>query len=455
MARRRVWPVAFLSLAGLGVGAWLVVRSLAPAGGVPQEAGASAGAGPVSADATKPVALDEGALKAEQRAVAAALVDAYPDDPEAVLLLALICRKQADVAAARKCLERCLELSPNFAPAYNHLGWLLIDVREYEKALEVFRKGVDRVPEAACLRFGAGRTLMDLGRHAEAVEAFQKAVELDPRASEYDSALGEAYLKLKDFERARKAGEAALAAQPVFNRAYWVLASAYAGLGEEDKAQACRSKFGDLDKQDREGERLWRLEHSDAALAAGNAAFTHTDIGRIYLRHGAADKARDLWRRAGELAPSYLVSRVELAKLSLDTGQAAPALAVCEEIIRIDTTSALGYLYKGHALAALNRPDEAEKAFRKAIDLAPGRAEGYSALAMFYLKAGREPTEAKLLALTAVRLEPSAAHLSVLGQACARNGDKAGAQAALERARKLDPRDPQVQKAYEALQENR
>jgi tetratricopeptide (TPR) repeat protein len=290
---------------------------------------------------------------------------------------------------------------------------------------------------------------MRLGRYAEAVEALQQAVRFGPDSSEYGSTLGEAYLKLKDYEKARQAGEAAVKVRPVFFKAYWILASAYAGLGQEAKALECRQRFGELDTQHRE--RQWRTAANDAEMAVSNTTFTHTGIGRVYRRLGRPEKARELWHRAAVLRPRDLPSRLELAGLDMELGQYPEVLALSEEITRIDPHSPFGPLFAGHAYAALRRADEAEAAYRKAMDLAPALPDGYAGLARLRLKTGRDLAEAKLLASTAVQLAPLPQNLAVLGEACGRNGDLQGARAAYERALKLAPGNPEIRKAYEEL----
>ena len=60
------------------------------------------------------------------------------------------------------------------------------------------------------------------------------------------------------------------------------------------------------------------------------------------------------------------------------------------------------------AYTRLKRFEEAERAYRRAIELTPLRAGGYAALASFFLQTQRNLDEAGLLAEKAVALEPTA-----------------------------------------------
>jgi len=83
--------------------------------------------------------------------------------------------------------------------------------------------------------------------------------------------------------------------------------------------------------------------------------------------------------------------------------------------------------------------DAAEEEFRKAVELGPGEPEGYRALAELLLMAGRGLPEAKSLAAKLVELVPIAPHYALLARACAENGDRAAARAAIRRAIELEP----------------
>jgi len=94
----------------------------------------------------------------------------------------------------------------------------------------------------------------------------------------------------------------------------------------------------------------------------------------------------------------------------------------------------LGYLYtKKQDWAA------AEAEFRRVIELQPERSDTYAALAAVYDASGRRAEGVKLLSDTSSRFERDAAFQYTLGIACLNAGESAIAEAALLRARDLDP----------------
>ena len=95
--------------------------------------------------------------------------------------------------------------------------------------------------------------------------------------------------------------------------------------------------------------------------------------------------------------------------------------------------------------------EEAEQAYRKAIELTPRQAGGYLALAGLYLDKGRKLPEARKLAEKAVELEPTAKNYFLLGAACLRSGDAAAARSAARQAAALDPFNSEYQQAVQAM----
>jgi len=120
-----------------------------------------------------------------------------------------------DTAGAETYYLRALELKPGMNEARERLGELYVDGRKWDKALELFRGGIDadstdisnwlsigdiyrqkkdtaeaiasfraaqdRFPQNWQPSLSLGRTLMDGGKNREAFEQFQKVVDLSPR----------------------------------------------------------------------------------------------------------------------------------------------------------------------------------------------------------------------------------------------------------------------------------
>jgi tetratricopeptide (TPR) repeat protein len=171
----------------------------------------------------------------------------------------------------------------------------------------------------------------------------------------------------------------------------------------------------------------------------------------MYYESRRLPKAEAYWLRASELNRANTDCRRHLVDLYRRTGRGRRALPVYEQLRKIHPGNAIYHLETGVLLAGLKRFDAAEEAIRKALALAPKRAPPYRCMVQLLLLRDQKPVEAKALAEKLVELEPTAKHHALLGRACLRNRDRAGALAAMKRAAGLAPSDGQIQKAYRQL----
>jgi tetratricopeptide (TPR) repeat protein len=101
--------------------------------------------------------------------------------------------------------------------------------------------------------------------------------------------------------------------------------------------------------------------------------------------------------------------------------------------------------------ARLGQFEQAEKALRTAITMAPAQASGYRELAQLYLRAKTRQLEALDLAAQAVKLQPAANHYFLLGWACDVTGDRDRAIDALQQAIALDPNNQAYQQVLQRI----
>ena len=91
---------------------------------------------------------------------------------------------QGDALAAKDCLERALELAPDFFEArINHVA-VLFELAEFDAALEEAEALVEKMPDSPEARVNLGNVLVHTGKAREAVKHFQRALELRPSYEE-------------------------------------------------------------------------------------------------------------------------------------------------------------------------------------------------------------------------------------------------------------------------------
>ncbi len=388
------------------------------------------------------------ALREEQLRAARELFEAFPRDPDAVYVTGYVSHEQGDTASAIRYWEEMIK--PEFgatrlydrADALYNLGYTYLLREDYDKAISFLRESIRLNPRRQEAHYRLAHALFLKGTMEECVRVLDEAKIDAPLAHRLRGMANQQLGKLED---AKKDYESAVRLNPDLAEAYYGLAMVCARLGDRVKADECRKKFEALKSQDDAAGRQARTEFDPLAITRRSFARTHTEIGRVYLLRGQPRKAEELFLRAAEVDPDNTGCRFQLIMLLQQRQQNQEALRFAQEMVRAEPRNAFHYLAVGNLQARLRQRAEAESAFKKVIELAPGRPEGYFALAQLYLQGDIQLSEALRLARRAVELSPSPVNYYVLSQACARNGDLQGAVAAIEKACELDPGNQQLQ----------
>ena len=395
------------------------------------------------------------ALRKEQLEVASRLLADFSNDTNAAFLMGMAYFEQGNVVDAEEYLQKSLDFLPNRADACDHLGRIALLKGEYERALALFRRALENDPATPGIHFRIAKAHVFLGNFKEAVLELQKDIEIFPDAGESYFLLGETYQQLKEYQKAKENFEAVIRIRPDYTKGYYGLATVCARLGLKDESTESQQKFKQLDAEDRKAGRHWRQVLEPLMVTRRSVAHTHTDIGRVYHEHGYLDKAEQLWKKAATLDPNNVECRFHLSALYLQNRKFPDALKLYEQIAGIDPNNGVAYFFMGNINAPINRVDDAEKAYRKVLEVASKRSDGYRALAQLYLQNNRNLPEAKNLASKAVELEPAGLNYFVLAAACDKNGDRAGALSAIERAIELEPDNQQYRRTQLMIRERK
>ena len=386
-------------------------------------------------------------LKAEAMAVVRQLMADFPGYSDPMALMGTLYRRLQNDDEAEKWWLKCLQRNPERADAYIGLARVAESKGNLEKALEMWRKAQQLNPRMPGAYSGYAATLLEIGRADEAIAALEKEAGIPPEDGRCFALLGRAYAQRREHRKAADCYRQAIDLQPEESANYYGLANAYTRLGQKDKADLCLEEFKALRADEDAGVTRRKMAANDRNWSARIGAQTLTDAGVFYAGHGNTRKAQELWRRAAALDPRNRESRQRLVDAYGSTGRLQEAVAFCEQLRAIAPRNAQYQLNTGVLLAGLQQFDAAEAALRRAVELAPKRPAGYLSLVRLLLVRKRNLAEAKALAEQLVALEPSAPNYSLLAEACHRNGDVAGARAALRRALDLEPGNMKIDKA--------
>ena len=261
------------------------------------------------------------------------LVADYPKDERAHFVLANAYFGRQDYEKAIAEYRRATEIAPEFAPAYNVMGYGYRTVGRYDEAEKAFKKYIQLIPDDPNPYDSYAELLMKMGRFDESIAQYRKALEVNPQFSpsytgiatnlmfqgKYDASRAEAQ---KLYEKARNDGDK--------RAAMFATTITYLDEGKTDLA------LTELDKQYTLGKGT-----NDAAAMAGDA----TSMGNILLATGKPAEALKRFDQAVQVVDASQLSpevkentrqfhRFNVAKVAIATGDLAKARSENEAFMR-------------------------------------------------------------------------------------------------------------------------
>lgn len=217
------------------------------------------------------------------------LAAAYPKDERAHFLLAGAYFGQQEMPRAIQEYRKAVEVAPDFAPAYNLLGYAHRQVGEFAEAERAFKKYIELIPADPNPYDSYAELLMKTGRFDESIAMYRKALSVDSHFApsragiannlmlqgKHEAARAEAW---KAYEAARNDGERRGA---LFTRAV-----TYADEGKFDQA------LGELQKEYAVAQKI-----NDAAAMSADAVA----MGDVLLEAGRPEEALQQYTQALEL----------------------------------------------------------------------------------------------------------------------------------------------------------
>ncbi|HYW03324.1 MAG TPA: sulfotransferase [Gammaproteobacteria bacterium] len=246
--------------------------------------------------------------------------------------------------------QKALKLDPESSSVLNNLGIVLQERGKLVQAERMLRKALDKEPGSGRLQNNLGNTLKKLDRLEEAVAAFRKANQLDPQYAEAWSNLSVALHQLDRYEEALQAALTAIRLRP------------------------------------------------DYAEAHNNASLILKELDRLEEAVAAAQQAI-------RIRPDYPEGHAALALALDERGQLNGALQAVEKALSFARNAEVLATW-GQILHKVGRLDEAEAAYREALEADPGRAETLNGLGLVLVEQGSQE-DATDAFLRAIQLQPS------------------------------------------------
>jgi len=180
-------------------------------------------------------------------------VESDPKNPDVHAGLAQAYQAKRAFALAEEHYLKALELRKDDPQIENNLGALYLDMQQWDKAIDAFRKAGNNLlfGNSEIAYTGMGVAYFNKGDYLDAIESYTKALQFDQRYPQAHFYLGEAYAALNQNEQAISAYREALHWVPGYVAARYRLAMAYM---RQDKTAAAREEFLEVVRQSPDSE---------------------------------------------------------------------------------------------------------------------------------------------------------------------------------------------------------
>ena len=299
-------------------------------------------------------------------------------------------------AAAR--YEEILQVSPRLAAAYNNLGSVYLQEREFRKAVQVLQRGLQinrDMPSASAL---LGVALYEMGDYKAAKPRLEVALRANPDDGNAALYLANDLVHLGEFEKAAERLQALAHREPKNQEVWYLLGKVYMQL-----SQASLAKLNEIDPNSYlshqiSGEVMESMNNMDGALleykraveAAPDRHGTHYHLGNAYWKLLMWDPARKEF--LSELAndPQNCQAQWKLGDILLEQ-QAEPqsALVELDKALGLCPDLPEAHEDRGRALLKLERYEDAAKDLQVAAAADPTEPRPHFLLSQVYRALGR------------------------------------------------------------------
>lgn len=330
-------------------------------------------------------------------------------EPGDISLLALDAERslrEGDVDGAIAKFSRVVEAAPKNFLARARLARLHVRKKNYEAANAQLSEILARSPRSLEAKLLLGVIAFEQENYEEALSHSSQVLSINDRNLAALYVAGASSLMLDQLEKALSYLTQVTTATPNNEVARRLLATTQMRLGNSDAALASLTDDDSALKDDID----LRLV-TDAALQSGNLqsglryledlaekdrenAALRVRMGLLKIAMGDADDGAGDLQVARDLNPevysdpTFNQAESLLIETYLRTGQLENALAEAEKLQQNNPQSPDGHLYAGVALMALNRPEQGEQAFLKALEVTPGHPPASMGLSGFETQRG-------------------------------------------------------------------
>jgi tetratricopeptide (TPR) repeat protein len=273
-----------------------------------------------------------------------------------------------DSSTAIEKYQAILKLAPHLAAAYNNLGMLYLDGRDYEHAAEVLKRGLEINPNMPTAEAMLGISYSQLGEDAKAEPLLNKALHAHPDDDRVEMVLSRLLINEKKYDEAASHLNNFLKRNPNDQEAWYLLGKAYLTMSENALAKIDEIDPNSVVAHEIAGEIDASMHNYDLALVEYKKAIdmaphqpgTHMHMGEAYWYIGKWQSAQTEFKAELENDPYNCIARWKLANSILEANDSSDE-ALTEVNRAIERCPALmqARVDRARALVRLGRQPEA------------------------------------------------------------------------------------------------
>jgi tetratricopeptide (TPR) repeat protein len=314
---------------------------------------------------------------------------------------------RGDLATAIEKYKAMLKLAPDLAAAYNNLGLLYFQTRDYTKASQAFEAGLKLDPSMSPSLVLLGIAYFEQGDFGRARPVLERGVRAMPDDEQAQLFLALALAKTGESESAANVLQTLLKKNPKDLEALYHLGKLYMALAQ-DTLQRLETEGPDSYLTHLiAGEAQERMEHYDAAAAQYKQALEkqppefpglHYKLGNIYWLQGKWAQAKTEFDLELKTNPKNCMALWKTGNVMLQTKEdLTKASEFVDRALEICPNVPQAILDQARLAAGMGRDERALELFKRVAQLSPEESSVHYQLASLYRKLGKvEESNAEL-----------------------------------------------------------
>ena len=277
-------------------------------------------------------------------------------------------QQRGDNATAIEKYRAMLKLAPHLAAAYNNLGMLYFDGRDYAHAAEVLKRGLELNPNMPTTAALLGMSYSQLGEDAKAEPLLRKALQAHPGDDRVEMMLARVLINEKKYEDAATHLNGFLGRNPKDQEGWYLLGKTYLQMSEDALKKIDEIDPNSVVAHEISGEVDESMHNYDLALVEYKKAIdmapqqpgTHMHMGDAYWNMGKWKSAQTEFRAEIVNDPNNCLAHWKLANAILeDNGSNDEALSEANHAIERCPALMQAHVDHARALVRLGRQPEA------------------------------------------------------------------------------------------------